>query len=416
MNIFLMTSVPLVPPWDQGDKNLANMLASALPQHRFRVLTARDEPVPLGANLDLMPAYQTRNPTLIQKARVYGRLLLRPDANLCSKTNDNLKASLRQYTTDLYHLIYRPLGFSSWLLRRLPEFQRHPIVHTVPATADGRPLSRNLFFADRVVVLSEYGRQAMLRLGVSDVVRIPPGIDVPYWAALQGQQARMKSRLGLENEPLILFPGHYGPGQGADVMLRALPRIVERVPQARVIFACRARTPNDRAREMAVRQAIAQMGLSRSAYFYNTVADMQVLIGACDLVALPLQTLRDKVDLPTTLLEALAAGKPIVISDLAPMNELVKEAPHQAGSPAEVGLAVPPGDADALAQAMVELMRDGALRSQMGKRGQAKVYDCFDIRRVADQYDRLYQEVMEGTSFSLAGQRSRSRKRVSEDS
>ena len=399
MNIFLMTSVPLVPPWDQGDKNLAYMLTSALPQHRFRVLTARNESVPLGANLDLMPAYRTRNPTLAQKARVYGQLLLRPDADPCAKKGDNTKTSPGRYATDLYHLIYRPLGLSSWLLRRLPEFQRHPVVHTVPATADGRPLSRNLFFADRVVVLSEYGRQAMLRLGVNSVVRIPPGIDVPYWAALQGQQARMKSRLGLEDEPLILFPGHDGAGQGADVMLRALPRIVAQAPRAHVIFACRARTPNDQAREITVRQAIARMGLSRSVHFYNTVADMQVLIGACDLVALPLQTMRDKVDLPTTLLEALAAGKPIVISDLAPMNELVREAPHQIRSPAEVGLAVPPGDADALAQAVVELMLDGTLRSQMGQRGQTKAYDCFDIRRIADQYDKLYQEITERASW-----------------
>jgi len=395
MNVFLMTSVPLVPPWDQGDKNLAYMLTSALPQHRFRVLTARDEPVPLGANLDLMPAYQTRNPTLLQKAHVYRRLFL-PDVNLYSMKDGHTKTSSRAYATDLYHLIYRPFRFSSWLLRRLPEFWRHPVVHTVPATADGHPLSRKLFFADRVVVLSEYGRQAMLRLGVKCVVHIPPGIDVPYWDALQGQQARMKSRLGLEDEPLILFPGHYGPGQGADVMLQALPRIVARVPQAHVVFACRARTPDDQARETAIRQAVARMGLSRSVHFYTTVADMQVLIGACDLVALPLQTMHDKVDLPTTLLEALAAGKPIVITDMAPMNEIVREA-TQLGSP-EVGLVVPPGDADALAQAAIELLLDGVLRRQMGQRGQAMAYDCFDIRRVADQYDKLYREVTEERS------------------
>ena len=390
MNVFLMTSVPLVPPWDQGDKNLAYMLTSALPQHRFRVLTARDEPVPLGANLDLMPAYRTRNPTLLQKAHVYRRLFL-PDVNLYSMKDGHTKTSSRAYATDLYHLIYRPFRFSSWLLRRLPEFRRHPVVHTVPATADGHPLSRNLFFADRVVVLSEYGRQAMLRLGVNGVVHIPPGIDVPYWAGLQSQQARMKSRLGLEDEPLILFPGHYGRGQGADVMLRALPRIIARVPQAHVVFACRARTPDDQAREIAIRQTVARLGLSRSVHFYNTVADMQVLIGASDLVALPLQTMHDKVDLPTTLLEALAAGKPIVITDMAPMNEIVREA-TQLGSP-EVGLVVPPGDSDALAQAAVELLLDGALRNRMGQRGQAMAYDCFDIRRVANQYDKLYQEI-----------------------
>lgn len=381
MNIFLFTSVPVVPPWDQGDKNLAYMLAGALPQHRFRILTARDEPAPLGANLDLLPLYRTRNPSVLQKAHIYWRLLVQSAWGQASRA------------ADLYHLMYRPHRLSSCLLKWLPEFHRLPTVHTMPATADGLPLSSDLFFAGRVVVLSQHGRQALERLGVRGVVHIPPGIEVDRWSILQGQQSSMRSRLGLSDGPLVLFPGHYGHGQGADVILRALPRIAARVPDVHVVFACRPRSLDDQARERVIRQTVARMGLSRHVHFYNTVADVRVLVGACDLVALPLQTMRDKLDIPTTLLESLAAGKPIVISDLAPMNELMGQSGDPTGSCDEVGRAVPPGDAAALADAIVELLQDSHLRHRMGKRGQAMVYDCYDMRRVADQYEKLYQEL-----------------------
>jgi glycosyltransferase involved in cell wall biosynthesis len=120
---------------------------------------------------------------------------------------------------------------------------------------------------------------------------------------------------------------------------------------------------------------------------------MEQLIGASDLVVLPLETMHDKLDIPITLLEAMAAGKPAIVSDLAPMNELVVgggDGPVRGG---DVGFAVPPGDAAALAEAMVALLVDGGLRHDMARRGQTLVRDRFDIRQMARRYEELYQEM-----------------------
>lgn len=386
MNISFITSVPVVPPWDQGDKNLAYMLASAMPHHRFRLLTVRDEPVPSGENLDLAPVYRTRHPSLAQKADVYRRLL--------SPTVSFPHRREAKSVPDLYHLVYQPYPLSSWLGRLLPEFRRRPTLHSVPATANGRPMRRDLFFADQAVALSEHGRQVLQRLGLENVVHIPPGIDTDRWQALQGQTDRLKARLGLAGHPVVLFPGHYGPGQGTEVMLRALPILTAKMPAVRVLFACRLRSPDDRERETAFRQAIDLMRLTASVRFFQTVADMRTLIGASDLVILPLETMRDKLDIPTTLLEALAAGKPIVISNLPPMNELLTGVKDSDSVQGEVGLGVPPGDAAALAQAVAELLTDPGIRDGMGRRGQDLVQDRFDIRQVAGQYEKLYREMV----------------------
>lgn len=386
MNVSLVTSVPVVPPWDQGDKNLARMLARAMPQHRFTVMTTRDEPSPPGENLDPQPVYRNIHPSLLEKAGVYWQLL--------SATVPFGSAWEPGSPPDLYHLVYQPYRLSSWLSRLLPEFRRRPTLHTVPATASGLNLGRDLFFADLVVVLSGYGRQALRQLGLENVVQIPPGIEVDPWQALQGQTEHLKARLGLAGHPVILFPGHYGPGQGAEMMLRALPTLAARVPTVRVLFACRIRSSDDRERETAFRQAIDLMRLTKNARFFRTVHEMQALIGASDLVVLPLESMRDKVDIPTTLLEALAAGKPIVISKLPPMSELLADDEGDGSVQGEVGLTVPPGDAEALAQSVAALLTDPGMRERMGRRGQDLVRDRFDIRQVARRYDKLYKEML----------------------
>jgi glycosyltransferase involved in cell wall biosynthesis len=166
-----------------------------------------------------------------------------------------------------------------------------------------------------------------------------------------------------------------------------------KVPRLRLLFACRIRSESDRIRESEVQQAIEAMGLTEMVHLRNTVPDMRPLIGASDVVVLPLETMRDKLDLPTTLLEFLAAGKPILISDLPPMRELVVGPSGERTQEKEVGVLTPPGDATALADAAVALLDDAALRERMGRRGQALVRNHYNIHSVARQYNQLYQEL-----------------------
>lgn len=397
MNVFMLTSVPMVPPWDQGDKNLAYTLTTALPHIRFRVITAQGAPPPQGDNLDLEPRYLSGRPSLLQKAQIFSWLFSfsrqvssRHSASNGKSPSTGFETTKTCRAPDLYHLIYRPYPLSSMLLSLLPELKRRPSIHTIPATADGQPLKRSMFFARRIVALSRYGQTALQGLGLKNVIHIPPGIDLDDWAPVANQGAKLKASLGLLGHPVLLFPGHYGPGQGSEIILEALPDILNRVPDARLIFACRLRSNADYERERGARQKIQGMGLSHAVRFFNTVADMRVLIGASDAVLLPLQTMRAKVDIPTTLLEALAAAKPVIISDIPPMNELLQ---RSAGISELGGLTIPADDSRALADAAVMLLENPDLRICMGACGQTLVRMNYDIRCVASQYEELYEEM-----------------------
>lgn len=371
MRIFLMTSVPLSPPWDQGDKNLAYSLTRALPHHEFQVITDRNGTRPPGDNLVRLPLYRRRHPSLLEKMGVIWWLLRQPS----------------KQPPDLYHFVYRPYPLSTWMLRRLAAFHRRPTVHTVPATANDEGLGKGLFFADRLVAVSGHGRDQLIAQGLANVSQVPAGIDAAYWKAAAAERGYWKERLGTAGRPVVLFPGHYGPGYGVDIITDALPQLMAAAPGLRLIFACRRRDRQDEARERAVQERMAGQGLDHTILFYNTVSDMRALIGASDVTILPLETMHNKIDIPTTLLESLAAGVPIVISDLPPMNELV------CGAPEPVGRLVRPGDSRELADALLNLLQDDEERCRLGLAGQKLVSERYDIRSVARQYEDIYQEL-----------------------
>ena len=378
MNVLLFTSVPLAPPWDQGDKNLAYQLTRALGQVRFNVLTTRVDHLNQQANLNPWPIFEHKLPNVLGKGLVYLRLV---------KWLRGLPEGERP---DIVHYIYRPYPFSSSMLRLVPAVNQIPGIHTLPASNDGKPIQKQLFITRYVVSISRFGFKQLKLAGVEHASHIPPGINLQDWQVDGCQRRAAKLKLGLEGATTVLFPGHYGPGMGADTIVAALPEMTARIPNLRLIFACRIRSRADHSREQALRSKLAAQQLNDCVIHFQTVADMQTIVSASDLVLLPLENMRNKLDIPTTLVECMAAGIPLVISDLAPMNELLYA---EDGSATGVGLAVKPGDPGALAMAVAQLLGDEALRLESGRRGALLAAEMFDIRNTAKKYETLYQEI-----------------------
>ena len=385
MNVFVITSVPMNPPWDQGDKNFAYVLTSALPQVSFQVMTSRQGTPPKGDNLIQHKLFPSPRVSYLQKSGVYLRMIAQTHSPAIFG-----KDAVNGHT-DIFHFIYRPNSLSTSLFKLLPKLHRRPKVHTMPAIGTTNGYGPELFFADRVIAFSEYGRQLLQDSGVKNVIHIPPGIYITNWASLSHQTAHRKGRLGLGDQPVILYPGHFGAHHGLSTLLEALPNVVSRVPNVCFIFACRLRSPEDYVHERNIQGQISRMTLTANVRFYNTVSDMLTLIGASDIVVFPFLNMRDKVDIPTTLLEAMAAGKSVVISDIPPMNEIMASSTNSADN---AGLTVPPGDPNALAEALSYLLIQEKLRERMGLFGSALVKEKHDILQVASKYEALYHDLL----------------------
>lgn len=111
------------------------------------------------------------------------------------------------------------------------------------------------------------------------------------------------------------------------------------------------------------------------------VADMPRLFANCHIVCLP--SYRE--GMPKSLIEAAAAGRPIVTTDTPGCREIVRHG--------ENGLLVPPRDATALAGALRQLILDRSLRESMGKRGREIAKSEFSIEKVAQLTLAIYREL-----------------------
>jgi glycosyltransferase involved in cell wall biosynthesis len=111
--------------------------------------------------------------------------------------------------------------------------------------------------------------------------------------------------------------------------------------------------------------------------------DMPGVLARVAIVALP-STYREGV--PKVLLEAAAAGRPIVTTNTPGCREVVRDGVN--------GFLIPPGDAAALATALHELLRDGALRERMGAHGRAIAEAEFSVETVVAKTLRVYRELL----------------------
>jgi glycosyltransferase involved in cell wall biosynthesis len=89
---------------------------------------------------------------------------------------------------------------------------------------------------------------------------------------------------------------------------------------------------------------------------------------------------------PLSVVEAMAAGKPVIATDIGGLRLLVK--------PAINGLLVPPADAVAFEAAMRELAGNAALRQEMGKQGRQIAHESFGVSVMINRYQDLYESVL----------------------
>jgi glycosyltransferase involved in cell wall biosynthesis len=123
---------------------------------------------------------------------------------------------------------------------------------------------------------------------------------------------------------------------------------------------------------------LGEVGLAEHVELLGERRDVRELLARCDVFVLATRSEA----LPISVLEAMAAGLPVVASAVGGLAELVVDG--------ETGLLVPPGDADALAGALERLLGDGRLRRQMGAAGRSRAEELFDLPSFHRAHLELY--------------------------
>lgn len=204
---------------------------------------------------------------------------------------------------------------------------------------------------------------------------IPNGIDLLEWAALP-DAATARAELGLRPDGYVVATvGRLHEQKGHDYLLAATAKLAAE-------FDCTVLIAGYGPLRQKLEERAQALGVAPHVRFLGYRTDVPRLLAACDLFVLP--SLWE--GMSNALLEAMAAGKPVVATAIDGNIEQV--------SPGVTGLLAPPKDSDALAEAMLELARDPARAREMGAQGREKVRREFSLEAMTRAYVDLYTKLV----------------------
>lgn len=210
-------------------------------------------------------------------------------------------------------------------------------------------------------------------------VAIPLGIDPQPFSNVDPRAAQdIRARLGIASDaPMLLFVGILRYYKGLNYLLAALPAI----PRARLVIV--GKGPMER----EWKNLAHTLGIQDRLSFVTDVADadLPAYYAAADIFTLPSSERSEAFGL--VQLEAMAAGKPVVCTELGTGTSFVN-------ADRETGFVVPARDPHALASAITRLIDDDALRARMGVAGRARVQQLFGLEKMVDRVIELYENLI----------------------
>jgi glycosyltransferase involved in cell wall biosynthesis len=295
-----------------------------------------------------------------------------------------LGALLRRERVDVLHSHqYTPFFYSlmgRWLCRRPPVlFTEHGRHHPDYPRRKRMVVNRLLLERrDRVIGVGEAVRQALIHnegIPAGRVGVVFNGIDLGPFAASHDRAAARHELGAGAGELLILQVARLDPLKDHLTALATFQRVLASRPDALLVLA------GEGPERPRIEGGVRQLGLADRVRLLGTRADVARLMAAADVFLLT----SISEGIPLTLIEAMAAGLPVVSTDVGGVREVIPDG--------GTGLLAPAGDAEALARHVLHLAERPETVRELGKRGRLRARAVFDEEAMHAAYHRLYEEM-----------------------
>lgn len=229
----------------------------------------------------------------------------------------------------------------------------------------------------RLLAVSQRVRQELLDLGIGRPERfdvLPLGLDLERFLDAAAWRGQLRAELGLGDDAFLVgIVARLAPIKAHEIFLRAAARIGVRVPGAHFVVV------GDGERRRPLEALAGSLALGERVRFLGWRRDLDRVYADLDVVVL---TSRNEGS-PVSLIEALAASRPVVATRVGGVPDLVDDG--------VTGLLAAVDDVDAVADAVVGLAASPERARAMGSAGRQRVYPAFGAERLVADVDALYR-------------------------
>ena len=232
-----------------------------------------------------------------------------------------------------------------------------------------------------IIVESSSIKNIIRKLTKSKIYIVPDGIEFEKIQAIQPQ---------LSKNPDIIFIGRLVKLKGVDMLIKAIPRLIEVFSNLRVIIAGSGPQENE------LKDLVKELKLEEYVEFLGFIAEEEKFrwYKGCKIVVVP-----SRWDCsPITIYEAMACGKPVVASNVTNSEILENE---------KTGFLFEPENIDELAEKIIILLKDEKLRKKMEKEAKEKAKQC-DWSKIVERTVEIYKEVIANERKAKINKRERS--------
>ena len=230
---------------------------------------------------------------------------------------------------------------------------------------------------DRVIAIGNDGRRALAsQVGIParKLVVMRAGVNLSAFRISQSEARRV---LGIpDSQPVVAIIARLFPEKNHKLLLAAFKEVARRISGARLLIA------GEGVEKQAIADEISRLGLAGSVDLMGVRRDVARILAASDLFVLS----SDREGLPIAVLEAMAAGKPVVATAVGDLPAIVRDG--------ETGFLVPAKDVARLAEAICSVLSQPELAAEMGLNARRFVEESYSVESMITRIEELYGQTL----------------------
>ena len=377
-----LLSVPFGPHRRDGIRNTVGKFAAELDSrgHNVMLIQQRGSNYPTHDRIDNVQVYRPYQFITLSKSPYNAKSPLLTYSLAVRKAQSEFNV-----TFDIIHVFgAAPLtGLRGILCRAFTDARIFYTAKAVPPNPDGfgprsfrysrvLNLTHGVFTATPTIKhhLEKYGCKAPIKV-------VPPNIDTTKFSPIDASDLR--DELGIESKKLVFYYGHFVPSKGVDVLLQAIPNIVERDISVRFILAWsrggQREDIDDLIEDLGIQDYIDiipwEQGFPINRY-----------VNAADLVVLPYRSIVETEAVPLCVVESMAAGRPVLSTRQSHLEDYFTHG--------EDIYLVEPESPTNLADGVNHVLTSPNLCEQLAENGRTRSRE-FAVERIVDKYLEWYQ-------------------------